>query len=64
MRDREILCSNYINEHNCALGKDAEFRGLCQTCPSYKKAVGRKPARTDNRKKKLNKIFKKEKWDG
>ena len=45
---------------NCKLGKNADFRGLCQTCPSYRKLAGAKPARTDLRKKKLNKIIKKE----
>ena len=60
MRDREIVCLHYQYEHSCDLGKDAEFRGLCQTCPTYKKKPGAAPARTDNRRQKLDKINKKE----
>ena len=62
-KTREIVCLHYISKGNCDLGKNAEFYGLCQTCPSYKKKPGSKPARVDNRKKKLEKILKKEKFD-
>ena len=62
-KTREIVCLHYISKGNCDLGKDAEFYWLCQTCPSYKKKPGAKPARVDNRKKKLDKILKKEKFD-
>lgn len=61
-KGREIACIHYKCEHNCDLGKDAEFRGLCQTCPSYRKLAGAKPARTDCRRKKMDKILKKEVW--
>ena len=60
MKDREIACVHYIAENNCDLGKDATFRGHCQTCPTYKKMRGGRPARTDNRKRKLDKISRKE----
>ena len=50
----------YVCAHNCDLGKDAEFYGLCQTCPTYKARKGSAPARTDNRKKIMAKIRKKE----
>ena len=62
MKDREIVCIHYLCEHNCALGKDACFRGLCQTCPSWKPIKGRRPARIDSRRKKMDKILKKEKY--
>ena len=62
MKDREIACIHYINEGNCALGKDATFRGHCQTCKNYRKLPGGKVARTDNRRKKLDRIARKEKW--
>ena len=62
-KTREIVCLHYISKGNCDLGKNAEFYGLCQTCPSYKKKPGSKPARVDNRKKKLDKILKQEKYD-
>ena len=57
---REIACQHYKYKGCCDLGKDAEFRGHCQICPSYKKLKGGKPARVDNRRKKLEKINKKE----
>ena len=63
MRERLIVCSNYICEHSCKLGKDAQFYKLCQTCPQYKKLPGGKPARTDNRRRKMDKIIKKERFD-
>ncbi len=59
-KTREIVCIHYVNKGTCDLGRDAEFYGLCQTCSSYKKKPGAKPARVDNRKKKLSKIDKKE----
>lgn len=62
MKDREIVCEHYVCKGNCKLGKNADFRGLCQTCPSYRKLAGAKPARIDSRRKKLDKILKKEKW--
>ena len=62
-RTREIACIHYQCEHKCDLGKDAVFYGRCQTCPTYKKLAGGKPARTDNRKQKLNKIQKREMKD-
>lgn len=60
-RVREIQCIHYQCHGKCALGKEADFYGHCQTCPTYKKKPGAKPARTDNRKKKLDKIMRKEK---
>lgn len=62
-RDREIACIHYSCEGVCALGKDAEFRGHCQTCKTYKKLPGGKPARVDTRRRKLDKISKKERFD-
>lgn len=59
-RTRELPCIHYICAHNCDLDKDAEFYGLCQTCPSWKPRKGSKPARTDNRKQKMEKIRKKD----
>ena len=59
-KTREIACQHYKYEGCCDLDKDAEFRGHCQTCPSYKKLKGGKPARVDNRRKKLEKINKRE----
>lgn len=59
-KTREIACIHYKAEGICDLGKDATFRGHCQICPTYKKMKGGRPARTDNRKRKLDKISRKE----
>ena len=59
-KTREQACIHYVCEHNCDLGKDATFYGLCQTCATYKAKKGSAPARTDNRRKKLDKILKRE----
>lgn len=59
-RTRELPCIHYVAAHNCDLGKDAEFYGLCQTCPSWSPRKGSKPARTDNRQKKLEDAKKKD----
>ena len=61
-KTRELPCIHYVCAHNCDLGKDAEFYGLCQTCPSWKPRKGRRPARVDNRRKKMDKIMKREKF--
>ena len=62
-RTRELVCIHYKAKGECDLGKKAEFYGLCQTCPSYKKKPGAKPARTDNRRRKLKKYRKHERED-
>ena len=59
-KTREIACQHYKYEGCCDLGKKAEFRGHCQTCPSYSALKGGRPARVDNRRKKLEKINKRE----
>lgn len=59
-RTREIACIHYIHEHNCDLGKEAEFYGHCQICKSYSAKKGGRPARVDRRKQKQEKINKKE----
>jgi hypothetical protein len=59
-KTRETVCLHYICEGTCDLGKDGTFYGHCQTCRTYKKKPGAKPARTDNRRRKLDKISKKD----
>ena len=61
-RVREIACIHYKCHGECDLGKEADFYGHCQTCKTYKKLPGGKLARVDNRRKKMDKIMKKEKW--
>ena len=61
-KTREIVCIHYQNKGSCDLGKDAEFYGLCQTCPQYRKKPGAKPARVNNRRKKLEDAKKKESY--
>lgn len=59
-KDREIICKYYICKGQCKKNRDAEFRGICQHCDAYVKMPGGKPARTDNRTKKLERIVNKE----
>lgn len=63
MRDRELPCLHYQYEGCCDLGKAGTFRDQCQICSSYRKKPGANAARTDNRRKKLDRINRKEKWD-
>ena len=62
-RDREIACIHYRAEGACDLGKEGTFRKHCQICKTYKKLPGGKPARTDNRRHKQERIMRKEKID-
>ena len=59
MKDREIACVHYRAERVCDLGKDCEFWGHCQTCPSHRPKKGAS-IRKDYRSKKKNDIYKKE----
>lgn len=61
-KTREIACVHYKCHGNCDLGKDADFYGHCQTCPTYSAKKGGRPARVDNRRKKMDKILRKERW--
>lgn len=61
-KTREIQCIHYICEGNCDLGKEGTFRHQCQTCKTYKKKPGGKLARTDNRRQKLDRIQRKERY--
>ena len=63
MKDREIACVHYKAEGSCDLGKDGTFRGHCQTCPTYSPLRHGRPARTDNRRQKAERIMRKERWD-
>ena len=60
MRDRTIICEFYICHGECKKGKNADFATTCQHCNSYRKKAGATPSRTDERRKKLNKILDKE----
>ena len=62
-RDREIACAHYKAEGVCDLGKEGTFWHQCQFCKNYKKLPGGKPARTDNRRHKQERIMRKEKID-
>lgn len=63
MKDRELVCEFYICEGQCKKGKAGTFRDACQHCDGYRPVRGSRPARIDNRKKKMDKIMRKEKWD-
>lgn len=62
-KDRTIACIHYINEGNCDLGKNCSFWGHCQICKTWKPIPGGKPIREDNRKQKLDRIMRKEKYE-
>ena len=59
-KTREIQCIHYVCEGTCDLGKDGTFRHQCQTCKTYKKKPHALPARTDNRRHKLERIRRRE----
>lgn len=59
-KTREVACIHYVCEGTCDLGKEGTFYKKCQTCKTYKKKPGGNPARTDLRKKKQDRIDKKE----
>ena len=60
MKNREIACLHYKAEGNCDLGKEGTFYAACQHCKFYHKLPGGKPARTDNRRRKMDKKNKRE----
>lgn len=62
-KTREIACVHYKAEKVCDLGKDGTFCGHCQTSPSYSPLRHGRPARTDNRRQKAERIMRKERWD-
>ena len=62
-KTREIACVHYKAEGNCDLGKDGTFRGHCQICSSYSPLRHGRPARTDTRRQKAERIMRKERWD-
>lgn len=60
--ERTIQCIHYLHEGSCDLGKKkCRFWKEMQTCPTYKKKPGALPARTDNRRQKIEKARRKEK---
>lgn len=63
MKDREIMCQYYICEGQCCKGYAGTFRKSCQHCKHYRAKRGTMPARTDNRRRKLEKYSKHERWD-
>ena len=62
MKDRNIICEHYIRHGECSKGKEADLYKVCQHCALYSKKIGAKPHRTDNRRRKLDKIQRKERW--
>lgn len=55
-RDRQIACQFYVNEGNCAKGRDGKFLGQCQHCDLYVPIKGGRPRRKDLRQEKRNKL--------
>ena len=63
MKDREIVCIFYEHEGQCSKGREGTFLKQCQICNLYRAKAGAAPRRTDNRRKKLEKINKRESRD-
>lgn len=63
-RDRERACIFYTYENGPCdkRGISTKFRDECQTCKYYVPIKGGRPARTDNRRKKMERIQRKESW--
>lgn len=59
-KDREVACKYYIAEYQCFKMREGSFHDYCQRCDAYEPIPGGRPARTDNRKKKRDKISKRE----
>lgn len=55
---RETPCKNYICEHECTKGREAEHNGYCQRCNKYEPRAHIK--HLNLKKQKLNKIREKE----
>lgn len=64
-KDRERCCKFYTYAGGPCdkRGISVHFREECQTCKYYTPIKGAEPARRDNRRKKMDRIMKKEKWD-
>lgn len=48
---REVPCKYYICKGECEKGKDAEYRGICQSCSAY---APRAKVKTKNKKREYN----------
>ena len=62
-KTREIVCEYYICQGKCSKGREGTFYGSCQICNKYAPKKGAKPNRTDTRRKKMERIERKEKYD-
>lgn len=60
---REIACIHYKYHGCCDLGKNADFYGHCQTCPTYSPLRHGRPAREDTRRQRAERARRKEKFD-
>ena len=57
-KDREVVCKYYECEGKCKKGRKGTFRYYCQKCNKYDPIKGRKPARKNLRRAKLEKLRK------
>ena len=62
-KTRERQCEFYEYEGKCSKGREGTFLKQCQICNKYRAKAGAAPRRTDNRRKKLEKINKRESRD-
>lgn len=59
-KDRNIACIYYEAEGCCKKNREGTFYHYCQKCDRYDPIKGGKPARVNNKRKKLDKIKRKD----
>lgn len=63
MKDRNLICIYYVRHGVCALGKECSVYKEMQHCSLYKPNKNTLPFRQNNKRKKLEKIKRKERWE-
>lgn len=62
-KERTIVCEYYEYEGKCSKGREGTFHKQCQKCSKYVKKAGARPYRTDERRRRMEKIQRKEKFE-
>lgn len=62
-KERTRQCTYYVCEGQCLKGRDGTFHKQCQICNKYQAKAGARPYRTDDRRRRMEKIQKKERYD-
>lgn len=59
-KERNVACIFYKAETHCRKNREGTFYHYCQKCNLYNPIKGGKPARTNNKKQKLDRVRQKE----